>query len=261
LSHWAAREIRRMITHFEVLMTGCTDTGRVREHNEDAIAWDAPAGLAVLADGMGGHNAGDVASRMAVDGLMSRIAKHCPPDHAISDCAPIVLDAVQATNVEIFARAQRDPTCAQMGTTLALALIRGRQLLTAHVGDSRVYRLREGALSCLTQDHSLVRQLVNEGAMTEDEARHSPYTSVITRAIGSHAAVDAELHEFSIEAGDIYVLCSDGLYNVVADAELRELIAEANSDWTMAAQQLVARANDCGGRDNISVIVVAVYGI
>jgi protein phosphatase len=258
VSPWASYEIRCVNSPLEIVMTGCTDTGRVREHNEDAIAWDAPAGLAVLADGMGGHNAGDIASRMAVDDLMTRIAQHCPVDREIDECVRAVRDAVHATNAHIFTTAQRDPGCAQMGTTLALTLFRGRHLLTAHVGDSRVYRLRDGVLSCLTQDHSLVRQLIAEGTMSEDEARRSPYTSVITRALGSHAAVDAEFHEFSVAPGDVYILCSDGLYTIVSEAKLHVSIADANGDWTVAAQQLVALANEGGGRDNISVIVVAV---
>lgn len=247
-----------MKTSFELLMTGCTDTGRVREHNEDSIAWDAPAGLAILADGMGGHNAGDVASHMAVDRLTQLIAGNCAVDGTIADCIPILREAVRQTNADILDHAHKDPRCAQMGTTVVLALFRGARVLTLHAGDSRVYRLRDTDLVALTQDHSLVRQLVEQGAMTEEEARNSPYTSVITRALGCHATVEPEIQEFAVTPGDVYTLCSDGLYTVVAEDEIRTILLEARGDWEAAARQLVDRANEGGGRDNISVIIVSV---
>jgi serine/threonine protein phosphatase PrpC len=243
---------------FELTMTGCTDTGRVREHNEDAIAWDAPAGLAILADGMGGHNAGDVASHMAVDGLMHLISGNCAANGTISDCIPVLREAVRQTNADILGHAHRDPRCAQMGTTVVLSLFRGTRMLTMHAGDSRAYRLRGTQFAALTQDHSLVRQLVEQGAMTEEDARNSPYTSVITRALGCHATVEPELQEFEVAPGDIYVLCSDGLYTVVREDDIRTILLEARGDWEVAARQLVQRANDGGGRDNISVIIVSV---
>ncbi|WP_197722772.1 Stp1/IreP family PP2C-type Ser/Thr phosphatase [Sulfurivermis fontis] len=239
-------------------MSGRTDVGCAREHNEDQIAWDASAGLALLADGMGGHNAGEVASALAIS-VLHPLLRDLPADTLEQEVG--MQNAVADANKEILHKAASDVIFNGMGTTLALALFRGKGVMIGHVGDSRVYRLRGEQLTQLTADHSLLQELVASGFMTADEAAHAVNKNVITRALGIEPNVDVEVHHHEIEPGDIYLLCSDGLNDMVTDNSIAKLLMDNRDNLDVAADALVAEANRCGGNDNISVILVRVVAL
>ena len=235
---------RRQLT---ATIAGRTDSGRERDHNEDAIAWDAPTGIAVLADGMGGHNAGEVASRLAVDSIMDVLRdapRPCP-----------VLDAIQQANALIHAEAHKRPNHAGMGTTVAIACLEADTVTIAHVGDSRVYRLRGEELEQLTSDHSMVQELVDSGFLSAEDAAASINRNIITRALGTEAMVQGTKTRVEAAAGDLFVLCSDGLSDPLPPAEIARL-CRANDDLERTATALVDAANAAGGRDNVSVILM-----
>jgi len=227
-----------------------TDTGQVRSINQDSMHADAP--LFVVADGMGGHRGGEVASAVAIETLLGSLAE--PSTAAL-------VESVQIANGTVFQRAQDDAELRGMGTTLcAVALVSdeaGERLGLVNVGDSRVYLLRGGALSQLTEDHSLVESLVRQGRITEDEALVHPQRNILTRALGISASVDVDAWEMPAVTGDRYLLCSDGLFNEVEppviEATLRKL-----ADPSEAAHELVRLANEGGGRDNITAVVLDV---
>jgi protein phosphatase len=236
-------------------MSGLTDPGAVRENNEDTIRWDGDGGWAVLADGMGGHLAGEVASALAGD-LLQQYFNALPPEGNDSEVAQGLGQAVAEANRLIHHRAGTDPRCHNMGTTVVAALFRGSTLSCAHVGDSRLYRYRGGELEQLSHDHSLVQELVDEGMMSREEAIESTHKNVITRALGLAAEVEVDLLQAPLEAGDLYLLCSDGLSDKLPDAELAGLLQGGSLDEM--AQRLVAEAKARGGEDNISLILVKV---
>ncbi|MFN2594773.1 MAG: Stp1/IreP family PP2C-type Ser/Thr phosphatase [Actinomycetota bacterium] len=226
-----------------------TDVGRVREGNEDSYLVDEP--LFVVADGMGGHVAGDVASATAVEVLDSRSS-------SLSASDPSTLEnAIKQANVAIFKKAQSDSSLRGMGTTCTLLLIDGARAELAHVGDSRAYLFRGGRLSQVTEDHTLVSRMVAEGRIGEDEARHHPQRSVITRALGVDADVQVDLMSLSLEEGDRILLCSDGLTTMLENPEVSTVLA-AESDPQAAAESLIRAANAAGGEDNITAVVVDV---
>ena len=254
-----------MTSHYTLFMAGKTDTGLKREHNEDYIAWDAERGLALLADGMGGHKAGDVASRMSVESieqsLLAAMEQPLPEgggEEGPSPLAGLLQQAVEKANDAVFAAGEENAQQKGMGTTLVALLLHGDRVLVAHVGDSRLYRLHGRELSAVTRDHSLVRQMLEEGIMSEEEAHDSPFTHVITQAVGVRAAVDAEVQELEAVPGDVYLLCSDGLTDLVDDSEIEATLVAAQGNWERAAQHLVDLANQHGGRDNISVVIVGI---
>ncbi len=253
-----------MTSHFTLFMAGKTDTGLKRDHNEDFIAWDAERGLALLADGMGGHRAGDVASRMSVEhiekSLQAALARPLP-DAAEGEASPLaglLEQAIVEANSSVLAAGEENAEQKGMGTTIVALMLHGERVLVAHVGDSRLYRLHGRELSAVTRDHSLVRQMMEEGLMSEEEAHHSPFTHVITQAVGARETVDVEIQEFEARAGDIYLLCSDGLSDLVSEAEIADTLLAAQGNWERAAQRLVDLANQHGGRDNISVVIVGI---
>ena len=223
-----------------------TDVGRVRARNEDSVAVDAGLGLLVVADGMGGHNAGDVASRMAIEGVLGAMRG------SDGDADDRLLSAVRRANEAIYAAAGEDYDRSGMGTTVVAAWLRPDRLVVAHVGDSRLYRLRGGALAALTRDHTEVQDLVDRGILTPAQARVSTRRNFLSRALGTYPEVDIDCAVHPPEPGDVYLLCSDGLTNMLEDADIVAIIAGAAS-LAMAAELLVARANEQGGRDNISV--------
>ena len=253
-----------MSSHFTLFMAGKTDTGLKRDHNEDFIAWDAERGLALLADGMGGHKAGDVASRMSVEhiekSLRAALTESLPAtgEGGVSPLAGLLDQAIDEANSSVFAAGEENAAQKGMGTTLVALMLHADRVLVAHVGDSRLYRLHGRELSAVTRDHSLVRQMMEEGIMTEEEAHDSPFTHVITQAVGVREAVDAEIQEFEAQAGDVYLLCSDGLSDLVSEAEIADTLLAAQGNWERAAQRLVDLANQHGGRDNISVVIVGI---
>jgi serine/threonine protein phosphatase PrpC len=251
---------------FSVHISGLSDTGRTREHNEDAIAWDANCGLAVLADGMGGHNAGDVASRMCIEQLTAHLLPllskplRLNPNKGMSKHATLMRRAVNKANLAIFENAEAHPERKGMGTTLVLTLFYSDKVVVAHVGDSRVYRLRGRSLEPITADHSLVRELLEKGVISPDEVKNNPYGHVITKAVGIREKVVAEVQEFEAQPGDVFLLCSDGLTDLVDDATIEDSLVAAAGQWDRAAQRLIDLANNNGGRDNISVVLAALGG-
>jgi PPM family protein phosphatase len=243
-----------------------TDVGLSRDHNEDMVASDTEIGLLVLADGMGGYKAGEVASEIAVLTVLAELKE------AMSQLAPGQLDAVTGmqseallltdamakANASIFSVSASQPQCAGMGTTLVVALFTNNQLLVGHVGDSRMYRLRGDQLEQLTEDHSLLQEQIRSGLITPEQARFSANRNLVTRAVGIDPEVQLDIHQHAVEVGDIYLLCSDGLTDLVDDVEIRTTLVRLSSNLTMAAYQLVQMANDHGGNDNISVILTRV---
>lgn len=249
-----------------VHISGMTDTGRARDHNEDAISWDIAHGLALLADGMGGHNAGDVASRLCLETLNETLLPaldkplRLRPNKDMSKHATLVRRSVNKANSTIFENAEANPERKGMGTTLVMVLFYEDKAVVAHVGDSRVYRLRGRSLEQITADHSLVRELLEKGVISAEEAENNPYSHVITKAVGVRPRVVAEVQELTAQPGDVFLLCSDGLTDLVADTALEETLVAFAGNWERAAQRLIDLANNNGGRDNISVVIAALGG-
>lgn len=245
-----------------------TNPGMVRSHNEDSVTYDAASGLVVLADGMGGYNAGEVASGIAVSVLVTEVGhilQTARPDEkdAFSgeDIAVVVLrDNVQKANASIFHAAQSQPQYAGMGTTIVTALFYDNRVAVAHVGDSRMYRLRGEVFETITRDHSLLQEQIDSGMITKAEARTSKNKNLVTRAVGIDSEVDVEVHIHDVQAEDVYLLCSDGLNDMVPDDEIGSTLQMLQANLSLAASQLIQMANDNGGRDNVSVILVKVKG-
>jgi PPM family protein phosphatase len=230
---------------------GLTDAGRKRRRNEDAFVAEPP--LFAVADGMGGAQAGEVASRLAASVFREfRDADELPPEERVAAL-------VQEANRRIYERARSDTESSGMGTTMTAALVAGDRIAIGHVGDSRAYRLRAGRLEQLTDDHSLVADLVRSGRLTPAEAETHPQRSVITRALGTDPEVDVDSFTVEAEPGDVFVLCSDGLTTMIADEEIVDLIAHAKN-LERAVKDLVKQANRRGGEDNVTVILFMVSG-
>ncbi len=238
-----------------------TDTGRVRDHNEDAIGSDPDIGLLVLADGMGGYNAGEVASGIAVQ-IVSELATEgagrenrdeIDPHSGLMRQSIVLRDAVYRANKIIFQTAQSQTHCEGMGTTIVACMFYDNKVSVAHVGDSRAYRLRGGALEQLTLDHSLLQELVDRGFYSAEEAQRSTNRNYVTRALGVEPTVEVEVHEYEVLPDDFYLLCSDGLPDMVEDEDIHLTISTFNASLDIVGKQLIELANDHGGRDNISV--------
>lgn len=243
-----------------------TDVGLRREHNEDAIASDDAMGLVVLADGMGGYKAGEVASEIAVLSITAELKEAMQDwrrgrvDETLNMQAEaqLVIDAVKNANNAIYTVSQTQPQCAGMGTTLVLGLFTNNKLLVGHIGDSRMYRYRQAELTQITQDHSLLQEQINAGLITVEQAKYSSNKNLVTRALGIDPEVELELNEFEVEPEDIYLLCSDGLSDLVEDHAIQNTLNMLSSDLTETAHKLIEMANEHGGKDNISVILVRV---
>ncbi len=243
-----------------------THVGMVREHNEDAIGSNADIGLMVLADGMGGYNAGEVASGIAVqtiselaaEGAMREERNERDPTTGLMRQTIVLRDAVARANKIIFQTAQSQTHCEGMGTTLVAAIFYDDKLSVAHVGDSRAYRLRAGRFEQLTLDHSLLQELVDRGFYSEEEAQRSTNRNYVTRALGVEPTVEVEVQEFDVLPDDVYLLCSDGLPDMVEDEDIHLTISTFNASLDVVGQQLVELANDHGGRDNVSVMMAQV---
>jgi len=243
-----------------------TDTGRVREHNEDAIGSIGDIGLMILADGMGGYNAGEVASGIAVQIVTdlaaegaNREERHDVDPHSGMMRQSIVLrDAIYRANKIIYQTAQSQTHCEGMGTTIVACMFYDDKISIAHVGDSRAYRLRGGQLDQVTLDHSLLQELVDRGFYSAEEAQRSTNRNYVTRALGVEPTVEVEVHEHDVLPDDIYLLCSDGLCDMVEDDDIHLTISTFNDSLDVVGQQLVDLANDHGGRDNISVMLAQV---
>ena len=243
-----------------------TDVGQLREHNEDAIASDVSMGFVVLADGMGGYKAGEVASEMAVlsitadmkEAMLNFIPSMQPDTSGRQPEARLLIDAVNNANAAIYHASQTQPQCAGMGTTLVVGLFTNNKLLVGHIGDSRMYRLRGQFLTQITEDHSLLQEQINAGIISLEQAKYSRNKNLVTRALGIDAEVELELNQYDVEVDDIYLLCSDGLSDMINDDIIQTTLIAYGFDLEEAAEQLVMLANNNGGRDNISVVLVRV---
>jgi len=223
-----------------------TDTGRQRRANEDSHLARAP--LFVVADGMGGAQAGEVASRIAIESFQDGLQDAAAPEAALAELT-------QRANAHIHELSHSNAEQAGMGTTLTAVYVGEREISVAHVGDSRAYRLRDGVLERLTEDHSLVDELLRQGRLTPEEALEHPQRSVITRALGPEGAVEVDTRSYSARDGDVYLLCSDGLTTMLAEDRLAELLL-AHASLREAGEALIAAANEAGGRDNITVVLL-----
>lgn len=227
-----------------------TDKGKVRASNQDALLLQPGAfSLYGVADGMGGHNGGDVASRMAVL-LLGRVLEGAKPDESL------LRGGMEEVNQMIFEEQQRDASLRGMGTTMTVLWEDTQRILIGHVGDSRAYRMHRGHLEQITQDHSMVGELVRSGMLTPEEALRHPYRNVITRALGAGAEIEADILCLEKQPGDKYLLCSDGLTEYVRQEEMQEILLRTPNEE--AADKLLAMALEAGGRDNISLIIAEV---
>ncbi len=238
------------------------DTGRMRNNNEDAVLVDAFNGMAVLADGMGGYNAGEVASHMATTHIAAEMARwiseqtEAPDPHNTRRALEVCVDNA---NRAIFNAAVTNPNYAGMGTTLVVAIFSPSHLVLGHVGDSRCYRLRAGQLQQITRDHSLLQEQLDAGLITPEQALYATHKNLVTRAVGVEDTVMVEINVHDVQPGDLYLLCSDGLTDMLDDNEIGFLI-QGQASLEAASLALIDAANQAGGRDNISVILARFEG-
>jgi protein phosphatase len=253
------------VPELEISARGLTDVGQRRDHNEDALLVDEALRLYVVADGMGGHAGGGTASRLAVETIQKAVASARDKNpglfggsHSIEDSPlpEVMKGAVEEACRVIFEAARGDPELAGMGTTVTAAAVDGHSAFVAHVGDSRCYLIRDHRIYQVSEDHSLVNEQLKAGAISADEARRSRFRNIITRSVGFEQDVQVDLLGLDLADGDALVICCDGLSNLVEDPEILEIVETESID--AAPPKLVALANDRGGDDNISVVVVRV---
>lgn len=251
------------MTHppLEFYSCGATDVGQKREANEDSFLCDDELGLWVVADGMGGHAAGEVASREAVDTIHGVVRRDKPKvdvsgplsEETLRGAIRLLEGAVQAATYLVYGMAEFDSNKAGMGTTISAMMSVHNQVVTAQVGDSRIYRVRNGKAQQLTEDHTLVNWQIKQGLITEEEAKVSRQKNVITRAVGNREYVQVDTSALDALQGDQYLLCSDGLYSYLKDAEIPEI---AGGGGRGSVEQFINLANRRGGRDNITAVLV-----
>jgi len=237
-----------------------TDTGRARSNNEDSVVFDESTRVAVLADGMGGYNAGEVASGMAtafIQSELSRWLNDAGPAALAKDVRRAMELCVDKANTSILSAASSNTQYAGMGTTLVVGVFRDDGLVLGHIGDSRCYRLRAGKFEAITRDHSLLQEQIDAGLVTPEQAEHSNIRNLVTRALGVEPRVMLEVSEYPVESGDLYLMCSDGLNDMVNDAAIAKIV-QSDEGLEHKAQMLVDAANAGGGRDNISVLLAEV---
>jgi len=243
-----------------------TDTGKVREHNEDVVGTNPGCGLFVLADGMGGYNAGEVASGIAVKTLLDLVPIGCnrevrhdiEPETGLMRQSIVLRDAIVRANKIIHQTAKSHSHCEGMGTTIVACLFYDNRISIAHVGDSRLYRLRNDRFEQVTMDHSLLQELVNRGFYSPEEAQRSTNRNYVTRALGVEPVVQVEIQEAEVMPDDVYLLCSDGLSDMVEDEDIHLTIRTFSANLDTVGQQLIQLSNDHGGKDNISIILARV---
>ena len=234
-----------------------TDPGLARENNEDSVTYDDPTSLTVLADGMGGYNAGEVASGMATAFIRSEMSRWLSQVGKTANAREVrrALEiCVDNANRSIFNAANSNPQYAGMGTTLVVGVCHEARLMIGHIGDSRCYRLRGEEFAQITKDHSLLQEQMDAGLITAEQAATSLNKNLVTRALGVEDSVLLEVNEHRVEVGDVYLMCSDGLSDMVDDAGIAQILKTADT-MELKAQALVAAANAAGGRDNISVLL------
>ncbi len=237
--------------------TGLSDKGRVRPHNEDAMHWDDARGLLAVADGMGGHAAGEVASSLAID-TVKDLVDDAP--RSGEETRELLRRVINVANQRIAEKIRSRPEFYGMGTTLVVGVVEGDRLVIAHVGDSRAYILRNGEIRQLTTDHSLVNELVKLGILSKEKAASDPRRNVVTRALGSGMTVAPDLIEEQLFPGDIVLLCSDGLNTMLGDDSIRQTLLGAGGDLERTCAELVDAANRAGGEDNVTVVVAQPVG-
>lgn len=241
-----------------------TDPGRVRAHNEDAVDVVVDLGLVILADGMGGYNAGEIASKMTVDIIKNSISKKFnnswTPEFIRQSAllARWLEDAIQLANSEVITASENNAEYAGMGTTVVAGIYYQDNLVIAHVGDSRAYRFRNGVLEQLTHDHSVLQAQIDAGLISAESAQYSPIKNLITRAVGAQYDIDVEIRDYQTHADDLYLFCSDGLSDMLLHEDIYAIISNYSSQLDQCAQVLVDSANANGGRDNISVILLRI---
>ena len=239
-----------------------TDPGKVRSLNEDAVATGRQPGFAIVADGMGGHRAGDVASRLALETAIRAItAMQGDPSQrgaAAEQGRQWAEEVLHSANTAVHAAALANPGCKDMGVTMALAVFDAQRVTLAHVGDSRIYRLRDGRLELLTRDDSLLNDQLESGLIAAEDAGESHNRHLVTRALGTGATVDVHVREEDLNAGDVYLLCTDGLNDMVDEQDIALILDALKTNLDLAAFHLVQLANDCGGYDNVTVALVRV---
>lgn len=236
-----------------------TDPGQVRGNNEDAIAFDPNLGIVLLADGMGGYNGGEVASGMAIALIRANFGRwlaQAGPAASVRATRRAMQTSIDEANRSVYEAGEANEQLRGMGTTLVMAAFGRDRVLVGHIGDSRCYRLRATGLKRLTRDHSLLQEQLDVGVITPEQAAASPHRNLVTRALGIERQVDLEIHEHGAAAGDLFLLCSDGLSEMLDDAQIRALLLQ-NMSLPDKATRLVAMANDNGGRDNISVVLAS----
>lgn len=234
-----------------------TDIGRIRAVNEDCAAVHSDLSgiaLAVLADGMGGHKAGDIASHTAIE-VMNRELKHIHHEMSPKQWEESIVQAVSRANAEVYGKATLHPEFLGMGTTLVAALATDRRLMVAHIGDSRAYLIHKGQLTLLTEDHSLVNELLKSGQISKEEADMHPRRNVLTRALGTEQLIEADIRHLDWDKGDILLLCSDGLSNSLEDEDILHIL-HTESTLNGKADQLIERALMAGGEDNVTVVLI-----
>jgi serine/threonine protein phosphatase PrpC len=234
-----------------------TDTGMARDNNEDAVAFDPVTRLCILADGMGGYNAGEIASGMAVAFIKSEMSRWLSQAglHANAREVRRAMEiCVENANHSIFNAANSNPQYTGMGTTLVVGVFQDDRLMLGHIGDSRCYRLRGTEFQQITKDHSLLQEQIDAGLITAEQALTSLNKNLVTRALGVEDTVMVEVNEHRVEDGDIYVMCSDGLSDMIKDGAIAQIMLGADS-LEQKAKDLIVAANQAGGRDNISVVL------
>ncbi|MCL5057345.1 MAG: Stp1/IreP family PP2C-type Ser/Thr phosphatase [Actinobacteria bacterium] len=229
-----------------------TEVGLIRKRNEDSICVIPDLAFFAVADGMGGHLAGEVASRMALESVAGEL-------RAVkkNGLEKKLLKGVRAANSNVYEASQKDSSCRGMGTTLTAAVIKDREMTLAHVGDSRAYIIRGDKIFSLTEDHSLVHEMLKQGGITREQAREHPHRNVLTRALGTDPSVEVDIIKTTLEEGDFVLLCSDGLSGLVEDHQIKGLVKSAPGP-EQAVRDLIQEALGRGGNDNISVIVVEI---
>lgn len=253
----------------KIEMVALTDVGQVRTNNEDAVGVDADIGLAILADGMGGYKAGEVASGMTIASVTETVRERLPDiddqerlddDGDYSAEAIMLRDALELAHTSVYQVSRTQKQCEGMGTTAVVVLFHDDSFALAYVGDSRLYRLRGGQLEAISSDHSLVQELVDRGFYTIEEAQEKVGRNIVTRALGVEADVKIDLIEEPVAVGDIYLLCSDGLTDLVADDAIGLTLNKYPDNLDQAGQALIDMANAAGGKDNISVVLARIDG-
>ena len=249
-----------------VRFAGETNVGMKRSHNEDSLHLPIEERLAIVADGMGGHASGEVASQMAVETVVEHF-KATAEEQTLTWPYKVdrgnraelnrLVSGIKLANLKIHEHAQREPMCKGMGTTIVSTLFLDDKVVIGHVGDSRVYRMRENELEQLTEDHSLINDYIKMKRMTADEAASWPHKNVIVRALGMKESVQVDILAENPRVGDCFVLCTDGLSGMIADAKIRDIIAHEN-DLDRACEKLIGAANAAGGADNITVVLARV---